>query len=301
MTGRTQWSRLGWHGIVLEVPAEWCPGRLEGDRANGYLRVEDETRIRLELRWETPRRGKSSARRLVDNYLERTRKKLGRKAPQPKVDRHRYVPQLGDVDHEVFTWRGGFHAHSLLFVCPQSNRVVHVRVFFEPGREARGLVRRIFASARTTGEGEKDEWSVFGLRFLAGPAWRLERSALRTGCLQMVFRRGREELEVARVSLAEVVLRDQSLRQWFVAFFAKLLKRCRYELSAQDYRQHPAVRCTGQVRPGSLLLGLFRRRLHVTALAWHCAADDKVFVVRVLSRSPRDPEAAGVAETVPCG
>jgi len=56
MNEPAHWTRLGWHGIAFDVPEDWCPGQLEGDRANGYLRVEDESRVRLELRWETPGR-----------------------------------------------------------------------------------------------------------------------------------------------------------------------------------------------------------------------------------------------------
>ena len=47
-----EWTRLAWQGIAFDTPADWCPGQLQGSFETGYLRVEDELNIRLELRWE---------------------------------------------------------------------------------------------------------------------------------------------------------------------------------------------------------------------------------------------------------
>mgnify|MGYP001214697969 CR=1 FL=1 len=98
-----RWARLGWHGIALDVPGDWCPGGLEGDYAAGYLRVEDEMRVRLELRWETAGRSVLPASAFVDNFLKETRKKLPRAAPEPVIDRGRAVKELAGLDHEAFT------------------------------------------------------------------------------------------------------------------------------------------------------------------------------------------------------
>ena len=75
---------MRWHGIAFDMPSEWCPGRFEGDFANGYVRVEDETEIRLELRWETAGRRVAKASTLVDNYVKQVRKKTRRDALVPR-------------------------------------------------------------------------------------------------------------------------------------------------------------------------------------------------------------------------
>ncbi len=128
MKGPVEWGRFGWHGVAFDMPEDWCPGRLEGDFANGYVRIEDETEVRAELRWETARRRVAPASKFVDSYIRQVRKKTRRQDPDPQIERDRCVKQLGDVDHEVFTWRGVFSAHSLLAVCPTTRRVVHLRV-----------------------------------------------------------------------------------------------------------------------------------------------------------------------------
>jgi hypothetical protein len=300
MEGPAAWSRLGWQGITFDVPADWCPARLEGDFANGYLRVEDEWNVRLELRWETLRRRVPSASQLVDNYLRQTQRKLGRRAPKPTVNRDRCVPQLGDTDHEVFTWRGAFNAHSLLLVCPETKRAVHLRVFFETGKELRELTRRVFASVATTSEDGRNEWNVFGLGFRVARSWRLESSALRTGCLQFVFSDDRDVLDVVRLSLATMLLGERPLGAWFGEFFAKALRRYRYQTHAGEYRGHPAVRVEGTMRPRARPLGLLRRKLHVTGLAWHCKADDRLFAIRVVSREAGDGRTEACADTISC-
>jgi hypothetical protein len=298
MEGPTRWARLAWQGFSVELPDDWCPGQLAGDFANGYARVEDETRVRLELRWESPGRRVPSASELVDNYLTQAAKKA-RGQPKPQVVRDRFVPELRDLDHEVFTWRGGPNAHSLVAVCPEPTRLVHLRVFFEDD-DLKSATRRIFGSFRSTPEDGLNEWSIFGLSFRAAASWRLEQSALRTGCLQLTFSDDRDELEVARVSLAEMVLRKSSLEKWLAGFLERALSRFRWEARPAEHRGHKAVRVEGVSRASARPLGLFRRKRCLTALAWHCEPMDKVFVVRLVADKPSDPRASACAESIPC-
>lgn len=300
MEGSAPWELLGWQGISLEIPADWCPGRLEGDYANGYLRVEDEFSVRLELRWESPGRRLPAAAQLVDRYLKETEKRLRRRVGKPKIDRGRCVPQLGTLDHEVFTWRGGFLTHSLLAVCPETRRVVHVRIYFSEDDELKNLTRRVFASLRTAPREGGNDWSMFGFHFRLGAAWRLEKSALWAGRPQLLFTCGNDEMEVARVSLAEMVFRKSSLRPWFETFFAKALRRFRYEVRAEEYRGHPALQCVGIQRVGVRPLDLLRRRRYQRALAWHCAATDKLFVVRAVTAVPGEPQVQACADSIHC-
>jgi len=296
----SQWDRIGWHGITFDVPADWCPGRVEGDFANGYMRVEDELRVRLEVKWETARGAPPEASRLVDNYLRQARKKLRRQEPEPRIDRGRYVPALADVDHEAFTWRGSFNAHSLLLVAPSSNRIVHIRVFFEAGDEQRALTRRIFSSVRAEPVDGRDEWAAFGLRFKVESTWRLDQSALRTGCLQFLFRNGADELEVVRLSLAEMVLRKRDLKDWFAEFFAKQLRGFAFEAKAWDHGGEDGIRCSGVLRLRARPLGLLRGRRYLGAVAWHCRQNDKLHAVRLVSGSVDDPRLAACAESIKC-
>lgn len=300
MKGQERWARLGWHGISLDMPEDWCPGSLEGDYANGYLRVEDETRVRLELRWETAGRRVPAATRLVDDYLKQTRKKLPRGAPEPVVDRGKAVKELSGLDHEAFTWRGGFNAHSVLLVAEPSRRVVHVRVFFEEGSDHRALARRIFGSVRAEPCEGRDEWAAFGLRFEVPHEWRLERSALRTGRLEFLFRAGNDEFEVVRQSLAEVTLGKSPLEHWLQSVFPKAFRGFRCTSRADSYRGHPAARCSGMLSLRARPLAVFRPRRYATALAWHCAESDKLFALRGETGRADDPRVERCADSIVC-
>ncbi len=305
MKDQERWSRLGWHGISFDVPEDWCPGTLEGDYANGYMRVEDETRVRLELRWETGGRRVAAASQLVDAYLRESRRKLRRGLPEPRVDRGRAVKELGALDHEAFTWRcgsgaGATGAHSLIVVAPASRRVVHVRVLFAEGRDERALARRLFGSLRVAPRDGADEWAVFGFRFELPQEWRLERSSLRTGCLQFAFRAGGDEFEVVRQSLAGLTLRNSPLEQWLQATFAQALRGFRCTVRADSYRGHPAARCAGVLSLRARPLAILRARRHLTALAWRCAEADKLFALRCESRTADDPRVARCADSIAC-
>ncbi|MBL7222268.1 MAG: hypothetical protein ISS72_00305 [Candidatus Brocadiae bacterium] len=300
MAKEPQWSRLAWQGIAFDVPADWCPGQLQGDWDTGYLRVEDELNVRLELRWETLGRRTATASALVDNFLRQTQKKLRRGEAQPQVVRDRSVPQLSAHDHEVFTWRGSYHAHSLMLVCGDTRRVVHLRVFFEPGNELKSLTRHVFASATSGARDGLAEWNVFDFVFRLAPDWRLQTSGLKTGCLQLAFRDGRDDLEVTRFSLAEIVLRRAPMDEWFRGQFAKALKGFRTTLAEEAYREHASLRCTGMLRARSRPFGLLRRRRYVTARLWHCPECDKLFAVRLVGDVPDDSRVDAIADTVVC-
>lgn len=295
-----EWTRLAWQGIAFDTPADWCPGQLQGSFETGYLRVEDELNIRLELRWEPLGRRRAAASALVDNYLRLAHKKLGRKAPRPTIDRDREIRKLRPVDHEAFTWRGAFNAHSLVLVCPESRRGIHLRVFFTPGHELKRLTRRIFESVTTVAADGLTEWSAFDFGFRIARSWRLESSALRTGCLQLAFRDGRDQLEASRFSLAEIVLRKAPMDKWFARTFAKALRGFDYTLAEGTYGGHAALRCEGRSSRLSRPLGILRRRRHVTALAWHCGEADKLFTVRAVSDVGGEPRVAACADTIAC-
>ena len=295
MEGQEQWAPLGWQGIGLVVPSTWCPGRLEGDFANGYLRVEDESDVRLELRWETAGRRAPPATKLVDKYVKQLRKKCRRSTPEAQVVRDMAVRRLAHLDHEAFTWQGEFSAHSLIAVCPETRRVVHVRVFFREGETRKSLARRIFGSLSTAPEDGQVEWSAFGFRFRVPSSWRLEESGLRTGCLRFVFKIDNDELEVVRFSLAEMLLREVPLAKWFADTFRKGLRKYRYETRSADYRGCPAVRCEGVMRMMARPMGFFRRKRRLAALAWHGQDIDKILVVRIVTATPNDPQLEAVA------
>jgi len=299
--GQERWARLGWQGISFDVPEDWCPGSLEGDAANGYLRVEDETHVRLELRWESGRRAVAAASGLVDGYLKQTRKKLPRGASEPSVDRGLAMKELAALDHEAYTWRGGgFNAHGLLLVAPDSRRVVHLRVFFDKGGDHKALARRIFGSVKLTPGDGGAEWAVFGLRFEVPAGWRLEESALRTGSLRFLFKAGNDELEVVRQSLAAITLQRTSLEQWLKGQFAKATRSYRCTARADEYRSHEAVRYGGELSLRARPLAVFRKRRYTTALAWHCAEADKLFALRCESPQSEDPRVEGCADSIAC-
>ena len=42
---------LAWEGVGLYVPRRWDIGRHEGDHIRGLFRVDDESRVAIQLRW----------------------------------------------------------------------------------------------------------------------------------------------------------------------------------------------------------------------------------------------------------
>ena len=299
--GTTQtWTRLGWQGIAFAMPGDWCPGRLQGDHAEGYLRIEDEVHVRLELRWESVVRGGGPAEQFVDRYLKQAAKKLRGRGQKPEVERGFCLPKLDGIDHEAFVWNGQFNAHSLVAVCSKTKRIVHLRVFSEEGADRRALARRIFESLQVGPQEGTYEWGVFDFGFRLPDSWRLDSSALRTGCLQLEFRDGRDQLRVSRFSLAELVLRKSGFAAWFARAFEKVLRRFDYTVREDEYRGHRALHGEGSSKVRARPFGLFRRKRHLTALAWHCQELDKIFAVRLVADEAHDKRVRACTDTISC-
>ena len=55
--------------MKFDVPADWSLAVVDGDRTNGYVRLDDEDIVRLELKWEKPK-GRVVLSQIVDRYLQ---------------------------------------------------------------------------------------------------------------------------------------------------------------------------------------------------------------------------------------
>ena len=206
MTNTKQWSRVGWQGIQLEIPSDWSPGRVEGDRKKGYLRLDDELAVRSEVRWETPRKAGCPFEEIVDNFVAQMRKRAGRKA---HLDITRNAKLSGPDGHEWEALRcsGDVKGYWLLSRCQSCGRVVGINLLAPSGKFADSdVAARIFASLTDHADDGLDLWELYDLRFKLPQELPLDKALLKTGSIELDFADRTRQYYVRRLGLAETIL-----------------------------------------------------------------------------------------------
>ena len=252
---------FGWQGLRLRVPEDWELGRVDGDAASGYARLDDAAMVRAEVEWrDAPVRG---ARRpvsdLVDRYIANLEKKADKTGVEFRTQRHakflRDKTWLEGSEYEAFIWEADYRAYNVARACPDCHRVVLARVLGKPGEDAEALVNEVLPSLEDHPRPEDREglfWSVYGLTCRTPPGFALTENDLKSGHIKLTFEadRGARSVRIHRLSMAQMLLRDRDLADWFPDFFRKDLRDVRHEITEHPWRGHAGVGRAGPAAAG---------------------------------------------------
>ncbi len=284
MSSRRINKRLAWEGILCEIPEEWSPAVLSGERRKGFLRVTDLQAIRMEIRWE-PFRGKWDPDFVTRKYVRLLEKAARRKRIRIRIGEE----TIGDAGDAVLIVEepAAVSYHRLMRM--EEGRVVFARVETLPKRD-RKLARRVLAGIRSAKRGDRELWEVFGLRFALRLGWTRRDQTLSTGVLRMDFadERNRRRLVLEQQSLGARIMKDRG-PEGFLDAVVRSAEIGRAgppeDFSWMGHEVH-AVRGSGRspVRTrGRWYTRRFRRvfRLRRSAVAatWFCPDSDKVFAL----------------------
>ena len=299
-----EWVDFGWQGIVLRVPEEWNLGRVDGTYKSGYARLDDSQIVRAEIEWREgggPARGRPAVSALVDRYLQNLEKKAAKTGTSFSVKRRAAFLQdeqwLEGADYETFTWEADYRAYNLARLCRECGRVVLLRVLSRlEDHEGLDTVQSVFSSLQDHPHDDQVLWSVYGLSFLMPAAYTLSQHELKSGHIQLSFEKGKDVCRVQRVSLARMLLKHTTLREWYPVFFKKQLKDMNIETFEEEVRGHEGVRVAGRprsrwrqlIRPLPLVSP--RPRQYLDNRVWHCSTADKICIVDHLYRKQADAE-----------
>lgn len=296
---------FGWQGVRLRVPSEWELGRVDGDMSSGYARLDDARMVRAEVEWRAaPVRG---ARRplsdLVDRYIEQLQKKADKSGMDFSVRRQaRFLKDkrwLEGSEHETFIWEADYRAYNLARACPECQRIVLLRVLAPVGENAEALVNEVLPSLEDhprQSDGDRRFWSVYGMRFLTPEDFVLKEHQLKSGHISLTFEKdgGARTLRIHRLSMAQMLLKDRKLVEWYPSFFNKDLRDFRHTVSAgggqDNIRGHDSARVHGEPRSRwrqilrPLPLVNPRPRRYLEGAVWHCSEQNRICVVEHLSK-----------------
>jgi hypothetical protein len=224
---------LGWQGYVTEIPENWNPGKFSGKRAGGDLRVDDENGVRLELRWEQPKKT-PDVEKSVSNFLEILAKQAKKRGDDFSViEDAKVVSRSKKRKDQVisFGWEGAPDAPSscgfgAAWFCPTCDRVTFAHVLGHRGEKPAKIERlasEILTPLECHGEGGWDSWSLYDLRIEIPTEFELGRAQVLLNKIELEWVRPRpvglygwgrraERLKLSRFPAATALLADSSLK-----------------------------------------------------------------------------------------
>lgn len=111
---------------------------------------------------------------------------------------------------------------------------------------------------------------------------------LKSGHIELSFERGKEELRVHRLSMAQMLLRGTDLTEWYGRFFKKQLRDFKYESSPAAMGTMDGIAVEGRprsrwrqiLRPLPLINP--RPRRYLEGRIWHSTTTNKICAVEHL-------------------
>lgn len=324
---------VAWQGLSATTPVEWNLAQFAGDRRRGHLRVDDPDGPRLELLWEQPAKA-VDLERSVDDFMKRIGRQLKKQNEEFAIAEDKRIvaksrPHTARRKDGLvhFGWSGERDAAvgqgwGAAWQCPDCGRVVVAHIIGR-GRERPEKVQRlageVLASMSCHGKGGWQTWSVFDLSVDIPEEFDLARAKLLTGRLELEWALPRasgmmrsftrdERLQLGRWSLADTILRHESLHDWARRTLTIgdkfLLWRGWHE---NETHGHHAVQAGGTLRDlrRRLFFSLLQRvrpaSTHESSMqVWHCPHSNKIYAVGS-DLSPKNRHVAqDVLDSVEC-
>jgi hypothetical protein len=279
--GARDFKRFSWEGVRLTVPSDWELVSTRGDRESGYVALADNASMRLQLKWDAVRRDPDPSE-VAGRYIAELRKKAKKGKADITINSALNLASLTGKQTECYEWTGAERGVGMVSRCDQCSRMIHLMILGEAGESLRGLARTVFSSLRDHPEDDEAgiAWEFYDVEFRSPADMHLRRKELLTGCIRMLFQKGRRELEFVRTSMAQMLLEGKSLPQWFREFYATELKHWRCRTREAEIKGHQGLNVDARpwmmLDPGRLV---GRPRL-MRIGCWHCAETNRLFLVR---------------------
>lgn len=307
--------KFGWQGITMEIPSTWELSALSGDYDNGYIRMDDESVPRMELKWSKSREKKLDLQKILDEYFKGMRKRLGTSADGLKIKRNIELIKneefFKDRDVVFYSWKTDVRANGAIWYCKECRRIVVIQIMGYLKESILNDTIRIIESVHDHPDGQVNLWSAYQLSVDIPRRYQLDKRKLMSGYLMFSFIDGSRVLSVERFGLADVILRDADLQSWFRSYYAKNLRGYGFsfeedQLLNNEYDQK--LKLSGQERrfidkiPFSPLFVIDKvmRRKQVVARFWQCKESNRIFVVMAMSKKGADEMVAQVASSIKC-
>lgn len=289
MSDKTKHTWVGWQGVVAQVPADWSLSAVNGSENSGYFRADNTGSLMLEVKWQKVAKQVDLQRKL-DDYLN----DLRRKARKRRADFEHKIKSK-DAGMLTFTWRSDRKAQGRLWHCAESNRVLIAQLSGGPSDDVSGLASVVLPTIEDHTEDGWRTWAMYDLIAEAPPGYSLEKHQLMAGYIQLAFRKGSNRLIIERWGLANVVLKNQALREWFNQRAGHDMGQYRSSIEEVDFDGERGIQISGRrwgiqpmLKSASELLTLRKPATCLDGYVWVCEESNKVFSIQSMHSKGED-------------
>lgn len=279
--GERTW--VGWQGVVAEVPADWSLSAVSGDEKNGYFRADSTGTLMLEAKWSKV--GKQAD---LHSKLEGYLNDLRRRARKRRVDFAHKIKSK-DAGLLAFSWQSDRKAQGRLWLCDECGRVIIAQVSGGQSDDVSNVASYVLPSIEDHSEDGWRTWAMYDLIAEVPPGYTLEKHRLMSGYIQLVFRRKSNRLVIERWGLANVALKNSSLREWFAERAVSDLRSYQYSIQDVEFGDERGIQVMGR-RAGFYLafkaareiVGLQKPAAYLDGYIWVCEDTNKIFSVQLM-------------------
>lgn len=281
-SGSKDWTLFGWEGISFITPNGWDLSLIEGEDRKGYLRIDDSHMARIEVKWERSR-GHFSPTKIADRYIQNLKRTV-KKTSDFEVERN---VKIKDTQFILKRGKGEFfivrqedlNSYCLAWNCGVCNRVLLMRVLAKSEEDFDGIVGKIYRSLKDHSIRGMNTWSIYGFLFRLPDDFVLEKRSLLSGRIQLTFKNKQERLQIERLSLADLLLENDSLENWFRNFFRKDLWSFEYRLQKEEGLRHDVLRIDGIAKRKIISFGHLGKKKLLNGYLWKCPLSNKIFLL----------------------
>jgi hypothetical protein len=325
---------IGWQGLQFDLPPDWNLVGFSMDRDNGSLRVDapGDKALSVMVTWtNVARQNPKTAYYLLAPLLRRLlrrpepdinkpdlraslEKYLKEAAKQAKRVRTNFESNIksekteGENDERVainFTWTGEGRGQGKIWYCQTCHRVVVAQVMGrgKDNQAIQNVASQLFATLRDHAEDGFDRWALYDLHIDIPEDFRLESQQLKSGYLNLVFRRHGERILVERWGLANLTLKRFTIPEWFRNNAAVRVKEA--DCEAREQNTHDMTYLARPLpwmrRLRSWRDGMLRRPASLyEGGCWSCAESNRIYLVQAFLNRRSEEVWKGIVSRCDC-
>ena len=273
---------VGWHGIIVDAPADWSLVGVSGDAKKGYFRIDSPVASALEVKWESAAGKKPDlmvkAREFLSSIEKSVKKRKIKFTKEIKADGENVVR---------FLWRGDRLGQGRIFYCADCDRIMIGQLISTREENISNVGSDMLDSMRDHREDGWVEWAMYGLDFAIPPGYSMSKQTLMSGYLALFFKKGARTIVVERWGLANTLVGRETIEEWYRKDAMPDVKGYRANFLPESTAGHEGLRMDGRrsgivqmAKAAAYSLTLNPHPAMLTGYVWHCEESNRLYSVR---------------------
>ncbi|HDD63983.1 MAG: hypothetical protein DRJ32_00750 [Thermoprotei archaeon] len=214
---------FAWQGIELMIPKDWDLAVDAGNFDNGYFRLDDYVKPRLEIKWEKIKFEKApTSDKLLENFIKSMEKNLKKRKIQTKVSiLEKQNTKVAEHDAVLAYVRSVQDALIVAWYCEKSERAFIAQTVF-PAKEydnQKKAFNTVIQKLMCHTSDENITWSAYGFKVKIPALYRLSNRKFTSGLSYLFFMdpKGYNIVSFGYSSMANVILKEyySDIEEWF--------------------------------------------------------------------------------------